>query len=120
MRRRTSLPGDRRPTPPPNHSREADHNQRRGAGARPGPPGGRFSRAPSRRSGTITGCSPLPPDQSATMTAGSKQGSVNPFTNQRAPTAEGLTARAAVDPAAEDEADLIETVRQMIKESGLE
>ena len=53
---------------------------------------------------------------------GRRGGPVNPFTNQRILTTEEVTARAAARPAeaVEDEADLIETVRQMVKECGLD
>jgi hypothetical protein len=58
-----------------------------------------------------------------------KRSQTNPFTNQRVgpfpnerllSAGESRARSAAGSPAAEDEADLIETVRQMVKESGLE
>jgi hypothetical protein len=48
---------------------------------------------------------------------------VGPFTNERLLSAEELRVRSAANPPAgegDDEADLIETVRQMVKESGLD
>jgi hypothetical protein len=50
-----------------------------------------------------------------------KRGPVNPFTNQRTLSAAEVSTRAATRSAADqDEDDLIETVRQMVKESGLD
>ena len=55
------------------------------------------------------------------MAADRRRGPVNPITNQRPLSPGEATARAATRPAAdEDEADLLETVRQMVKESGLD